>query len=289
MASFKLIADSAFDLTDKQIAESDIEVVPFYISTDNVNYRKDRVDIDLHTLYAFMNNKVYPKTSMPSMQDYLDAFRKWLSAGVDVLCLTITSKFSSSYQSAVAAQSEARAEFPERSIIVVDTRQCTMMYGITLMEAAKLCAGGVSIEQCAALIEAVKNECGTLLTTDSLDFLVHGGRVGKVAAFAGTLFNIKPIIEFSDGELHPLTKVRGRKKSFETIVDLAVKKGLRDNKSFSSCVLHCEHQDEAEECTKMLRDAGIDVDYEPQELGAVISSHIGPTTIAFTYAKKLKI
>jgi DegV family protein with EDD domain len=285
--AYKILVDSACDLTDEQAARHGIGMVYYYVTVDQEHYQKDRVERDLHSLYTMMNNKVYPKTSMPSMQDYMDAFTEWLAKGQDVLCLTLTSKFSSSYQCAVAAQYEVQALFPDRKIFVVDSQQATFMYAITAIEAVKLRDAGVEIDRCVAAIEAVRNEAGALLSVDSLDFLVHGGRVGKVMAIAGGLFNIKPVIGFTDGELFPLAKARGRKKSFEAIVEAAIKNGLAGRKNYSSCVMHCEHDEEALELTQMLRAQGMNVDYDPLPLGSVISSHIGPTTVAYVYATHL--
>ena len=103
---YKIVTDGSCDLSVKRVKELEIKVVPFYVSIDGVNHQKEIVDLNIRDFYQFMidNPKVFPKTSMPSIQDYLDVFTPLLKAGNDIICICITTKFSGSFNSAINAK-----------------------------------------------------------------------------------------------------------------------------------------------------------------------------------------
>ena len=112
-------------------------VVPFYVSTDGINHQKEVVDLDIRDFYQFMidNPKVFPKTSMPSIQDYLDVFGPLAKDGIDIICICITTKFSGSYNSAMNAKNMLTDEFPDVKIEVIDATVNTVLQGMLVEEA----------------------------------------------------------------------------------------------------------------------------------------------------------
>ena len=96
---YKIITDGSCDLSTERAQELDVSVVPFYVSTDGINHQKEIVELGIRDFYQFMidNPKVFPKTSMPSIQDYLDVFGPLAKDGIDIICICITTKFSGSY------------------------------------------------------------------------------------------------------------------------------------------------------------------------------------------------
>ena len=123
---------------------------------------------------------------------------------------------------------------------------------------------------------------------DSLDFLQHGGRIGKTAALAGTILNIKPIITMKEGELFPESKIRGYKKALKTILEMT-KKEIADAKAdYRLCVIRAEKekQEAAMEFVKELQADGYDVENEVWSVGITIGTHTGPTAIGICYMKK---
>ena len=92
----QIISDGSLDLSQELTKEKDIEVVPFYVSFDSETYQKEMVEVGVREFYQEMvdHPTVFPKTSMPSVQDYVDVFTPIVKAGEGVLCICITTKFS---------------------------------------------------------------------------------------------------------------------------------------------------------------------------------------------------
>lgn len=129
MAKFEIMCDSACDLPDELIEAKSIDIIPFYISFDQENYLRERVDITLDEFYEKLYHH-FPKTSLPSVQDYINKFTPYAKEGKSLICLTLTSKFSGSYGSAVNAREIILEEYPDADIHVVDSRLCTVLQGL---------------------------------------------------------------------------------------------------------------------------------------------------------------
>jgi len=222
MNNFKIFSDSASDLPKEWIMKYDVDIVPIYITFDKgITYLRESVDITIDELYDKLSVKgVYPKTSLPSVEDYAGKFRPYLEVGRDCFCVCLSSEFSGSYQSAVTAATMLLEEFPERRIKVVDSRACTYSQGLLIADIGEYRSEGKSIEEVYHLVESYKNDYRFFFTLDTLEYLEKGGRIGKVAALAGSILNIKPVIVFRDGTIFPHSRVRGRKKSIIEAVDL---------------------------------------------------------------------
>ena len=103
---YRIITDSSADLTLEEAKAKDITLVPFYISLDGREYLKESVELKVRELYEKMaqDPSLFPKTSTPSVQDYIDAFLPIVQDEMDIICICISQGFSSSYQSAINAQ-----------------------------------------------------------------------------------------------------------------------------------------------------------------------------------------
>ena len=134
---YKIITDGSCDLSTERAQELDVSVVPFYVSTDGINHQKEIVELGIRDFYQFMidNPKVFPKTSMPSIQDYLDVFGPLAKDGIDIICICITTKFSGSYNSAMNAKNMLTDEFPDVKIEVIDATVNTVLQGMLVEEA----------------------------------------------------------------------------------------------------------------------------------------------------------
>ena len=104
--AFQIISDGSCDLGTERAAEEGVRVVPFYVSFDDKTYQKEIEEVPVREFYQRMvdNADCFPKSSMPSVQDYLDIFEEYASKGKDIFCLCITPKFSGSYNSAMNAK-----------------------------------------------------------------------------------------------------------------------------------------------------------------------------------------
>ena len=286
MPLFSVFSDSACDLSADLITQHNIGIVTFGVTLDGANYFRDGVDMSHAEFFqALLREKYFPKTSTPSIADYTDAFTKTLQEGQDIICLCLSSTFSASYQSAMNAKSMLMEEYPERTIIIIDSELASAVQGRLVLEAARLRDAGMTAHEASLNIEAIRDTAKIYLTADSLEYLQRGGRIGKASAIAGTLLNIKPIILMMRGELYPIAKVRGRKKTIAEILS-KVSEELRGKEDvYNITVVHGMCEAEGAELTEAFRARGFLVPYGLQQAGATIGAHIGPTVIGVGYMK----
>jgi DegV family protein with EDD domain len=289
MPDFKIFSDSSCDLPESWIAERDITLIYYYVTVNGgLEYLREYKEINTRKFYDLLrNDHIMPKTSLPPIQDYLDAFRPALQAGKDVLCICLTSKFSGSFQSAYNAYNILADEFPNRVIKVIDSKKCTIGQGILVLEAGKMRDQGYTLDEIAETLEKMSEGSKVIFTVDSLEYLQRGGRIGKVTAFAGALLNIKPIIIMFDGELNPIAKVRGRQKAMREIVSMTVKEIGDKKDDYYIATLHSDCLDDLKKVDRDLETRlGRGIDYTDMVVGATIGTHIGPTVVGIGYIPK---
>lgn len=219
--SYQIITDSSCDLSLELIKEKHLRVVPFYVSFDEENYFKENEEIQVHEFYQKMidNKDVYPKTSLPSVEDYVEAFTPYVKDGKDIICICITTKFSGSYNSASTAKDIILEDYPETKITVIDATVNTVLQGILVLEAVRMQENGLPYEEVVEGVERIKGTGRIIFTVGSMDYLIHGGRVGKVMKVAVNALKIRPMIILKEGEIFPFGIARSRKKSIQKIID----------------------------------------------------------------------
>ena len=178
--AFHIISDGSCDLPQELAEDKNITVVPFYVSFDDEHYYKENVEIGIRDFYQQMVDKkgVYPKSSMPSAQDYVEAFMPYAREDVPVICICITTKFSGSMQSALSAKEILRETWPEAEITVIDATINTVLQGLYVLEAVKLRDSGMGYRECVARLEEIKSTGRIFFTVGDMEYLKHGGRIG---------------------------------------------------------------------------------------------------------------
>ena len=191
-SNFQIISDGSCDLPPELAEKKHIRVVPFYVSFDNKNYQKEIEEIGIREFYQKMvdNPGVYPKSSLPSIQDYYDAFETYAREKVPVFCICITTKFSGSMQSALSAKELILEDYPEAVITVMDATVNTVLQGLLVLEAAAMQESGAGYEETIARIKEIRSSGRIFFTVGNMEYLKAGGRIGKVAGAAGALLGI---------------------------------------------------------------------------------------------------
>lgn len=293
---FHIITDSSCDLPLELLDERNITMVPFYVSFDDVHYEKEAVEISVRDFYQRMvdNPNVYPKSSLPSVQDYIDVFRTYAESGVPVICICITTKFSGSYQSAMNAKEMILEEYPDARITVIDSMVNTVLQGIFVIQAAVLRDSGADYEAAAARLEEIKGTGRIFFTVGNIEYLKHGGRIGKVAGVAGSVLGIRPVITLKQGEIFPSGIGRSRKGTTGKCIDLLLNYLKEQNSGFErfSIVVGFGYDyDEAvafkDKAVEILHDNGYAIDDIPIfQIGAAIGVHTGPYPLGFGIMEK---
>lgn len=294
--NYQIITDGSCDLPSELVKEKKLLVVPFYVSFDDQNYKKEIVEIGIRDFYEEMvtHPDVYPKSSMPSVQDYADVFMPLAKEGTPIICICITTKFSGSMQSALGAKELVLESCPHAKITVIDATVNTVLQGQFVLEAARMQAAGWEYNAVIERLEAIKSTGRIFFTVGNMEYLKHGGRIGKLSGLAGSILGIKPLITLKEGEIFPSGITRSRKKSMEKVIDLLLeylKETGKDIHSYSLAIGFGYDKKEAEDFRtyslstineKIKSISPLTAEDMPiYQIGATISVHTGPYPLGF--------
>jgi DegV family protein with EDD domain len=270
-----IVLDSTADLPDAADRFPNWRVVPLYVNFGDESLR-DGVDIDAAEFYERLrDSSVFPTTSQPTPGDFLTCYRD-LGAYERIFSLHVSAKVSGTFASAEAAANQLGDE----RVRAIDTETASASIAMLALAIQRRLDRGTSDEEVDALVERYRRERGLLFTVDTLEFLARGGRIGKAAAFAGTLLHVKPILSIEDGEVEPIKRVRGERKAFAELAE-ALETETRDESAYRLAVAHAAAPERAAELEALVRERRPHAELElVVALGAVIGAHAGPGTLA---------
>ncbi len=234
---------------------------------------------DGHDFYEALRRGAEVKTSMISPAAAREAIEPALAAGDDVLFLGISGGVSGTCWGVGLVAQELAAEYPGRRVQVLDTRGASLGEGLVVLEVAQLAQQGADMDAIVARAETLCGKMRQHFMVDDLKFLRRGGRLSGAAALAGTLLQIKPILQGDEnGKIVVRTKERGRKKAMDTLI--ALYNELVEDKSAPVGISHAAAPAEALHLTTRLRQSGctgpiLSVCHEP-----VTGAHVGPGMLA---------
>jgi DegV family protein with EDD domain len=271
-----IVLDSTADFPEAQQRFPNMRIVPLYVNFGAESFR-DGVDIGAHDFYERLRAApALPTTSQPTPQDFLDVFEE-LGAYQRVYALQLSAKLSGTYQSSVTAAAEAGGG----RVCVVDTETASLAMGLLALAIQRRLARGTTGEEIEALIERFKDRNGVVFTVSTLEYLQKGGRIGRAAALAGAILNVKPILSVDDGLVHPIGKVRGRQKALEEFARVFTS-STEDVPGLRVAIAHADAPEWVEVLTDLVAKARPRAEVELIEnLGAVVGTHAGPGAVGF--------
>lgn len=276
----RIIVDSTADLVP-EIKER-VNIVPLTVHFGDEEYI-DGVTIDHETFYnRLIESDVLPTTSQATPDAFMKEFDKIKEAGEEAVVITLASKFSGTYQSAMIAASEYE------NIYVVDSTSAAMGSGILAEHAFKLLDEGKKAAEIALILEEEKKKIVVVALVDTLEYLKKGGRISKAVAFAGGVLNIKPVLSVIDGEINMLGKARGSKMGNNLLVQEIDKAGGID---FTKPVLLGYSGISDALLLKYIEDSrhiweGNLNEVRYTSVGSVIGTHAGPGAVVVAFFKK---
>ena len=293
---YQVISDSSCDLEADLKEKYNIEVVPFFVSFEEEKYYKEIEEIAIRDVYEKMvsNPKKYPKTSLPSVQNYVDAFMPHIRAGRGVICVCITTSLSGSYNSAVNARDIICEDYPDAKIAVINSYGATVYQRLYVIEAAKMQQQGYSYEENVKILQGqMRDTARIFFTVGDLDYLQHGGRIGKLAGLAGSVLNLKPLITLEGGSIDSSGIARSRKKSMAKTIEL-LKSYFKENKEnpvdYEYAVGYGYDMQEGIQYKKQvdeaLKEMGVEKGADLVQIGATICVHTGPYAIGVGLVKR---
>ena len=270
-----IVLDSTADFPDAQIRFPNMRVVPLYVRFGEESFR-DYVELDAQGFYERLKGAPeLPTTSQPTPQDFVSTYHA-LSRFERIYSLHISAKLSGTFQSA----SLAAADEGDR-IRLIDTDSVSVGIGMLALAVQDLLASGTTDEEIEALAGRYRAGAGLLFTVDTLEFLAKGGRIGRARALAGSLLNVKPILTIAEGEVVPLTRVRGRQKALDEFRK-RFEEATEDGPGLSVGIAHAEAAETVEQLREIVLASRPQAEIKlVSSLGAVVGTHAGPGTVGF--------
>ena len=285
MRDYVIMTDSCCDLTDQMARDLELEVLPLTMHMDGQDYPNDLAGtaISNQEFYKRIRAGKLATTSAVNVGQFQDAMRRVLESGRDIVCVCFSSALSTTYQSAVIAAEDLRAEFPEAEIHVVDSLSASLGQGLLLYLAVEQKRKGLTAAELAKWVEDNRLTVCHWFTVDDLNFLKRGGRVSATTALLGTMLSIKPIMHTSDeGKLVPVSKARGRKAAIAALLDKIEALGIHPEKQ-TMFICHADCEEDAKAVAQTIQDRFGTPTVHINYIGPVIGSHTGPHTMGIFF------
>ena len=282
--AYKIATDSGCDVFPSVLEEWGVVSADLTFRFDGDEKEYTNREMNSSEFYARMKAGGISKTSAVNLDAFLAMFRPVLEAGQDLLYIGFDSGISSTSQTGIMAARELQEEFPERTIIAIDTLCASGGQGLVVWEAVQKQREGVGIEENAAFIRDLCPKICQWFTVDDLMYLKRGGRVSAAAAFAGNLLNIRPILHVDDeGKLINMAKARGRKASITALFREYMKRTSDPVKGTPYFINQGDCLKDAELLESMIAEkTGRKAEFI-MDIGPVIGSHTGPGILALFF------
>ncbi|MGD9116989.1 MAG: DegV family protein [Dehalococcoidia bacterium] len=213
-----VITDSIACLTKELVAQYGIRIVPIILYFEDRAY-KDWVDITPDEAYEiFLKDPDAFKTSGSSPQEWMDACRAASRETDSIICITLSSKLSSAYNGALDIKKRLESEVPALSVAVVDSNTVTATEGFVVLAAARAAAEGKSLAEVIKAAEEMKKKVGLIAFLDTIRHVYRTGRIPKIAALAGSVLNIRPVLAVSGGVVRFIGVVRSRERGIRRLI-----------------------------------------------------------------------
>lgn len=283
MAQIKITGDSTIDLSPELLAKYQVETVPLYINMGDKSFQ-DGVSVAPEDIYAyFAQTKTVPKTAAPSVQDYIDFFKKQRESHDAVIHFNISAEFSSAYQNACIAAQEVGNVYP------IDSRNLSTGTALLVLDACDMAAAGKSAEE---IVEAVKEETDRVEASfiiNTLTYLHKGGRCSGVAALGANVLKLRPCILVENGKMVVGKKYRG-------VYNKCMASYIRDKLSGRDDILTNRIFITHTKCDKDCIDAAYRAVRESMQFdeilettaGCTITNHCGEGTLGVLFVRRKK-
>lgn len=283
MKPYIISTDCMADLPTDFIEQHQLTVHPLYFQISNQTYCATDGTLSEKEFYEKMRNGEMP-TTMASNPEYIEqSFSENLEKGYDILHISFSSGLSSSYNNTAVTAQAMREQYPDHTILVIDSLCASLGQGLLVYYACKKKEEGATLEELAEYLEALKLHICHQFTVDDLFHLHRGGRVSRATAIIGTIANIKPVLHVdNEGKLINISKIRGRKRSLTTLVD-NMEKAMA---GFENPIVFISHGDCLEDALFVKQQIeerfGIH-EFLINYVGPTIGAHSGPGTVALFF------
>ena len=271
-----IVLDSTSDYPEAPSRFPNMRFVPLYVRFGDETY-KDYVELGPKEFYEKLETSpVMPATAQPTPQDFVSTYQE-LEGYERIYSLHVSSKVSGTFQSAQLAAEEIGGD----KVRVVDSLTASLAIAMLSHAIQRRLARGTTDEEIDALVARFHRDCDVVFTVETLEFLQRGGRIGKAAAIAGSLLNVRPILGVEDGAVIPVAKVRGREKALAEFERRFVAK-TTDGPGLRAAIAHANAAEWVGTLSELVWRVRPHAEIEfTSTLGAVVGTHAGPGAVGF--------
>jgi DegV family protein with EDD domain len=272
-ANTAIVVDSTADFPDAPRRFPNWRIVPLYVRFGEDSFR-DYVELGPEEFYARLRgSRVMPTTSQPTPGDFQGVYEE-LSTYERIYSLHIAGALSGTVESARAASREVGDR-----VRVVDTETASAAVAMLGLAIQRRLERGTRDDEVEALVERHRRDSRLIFTLDTLDYLARGGRIGRAAAWAGQLLNVKPILTIRGGEVLPVKRVRGNRRAFQEFI-AAFESDSEERPNLRVAIAHADAPDRVEALRELVRRTRLEAQLElVTTLGPVVGTHAGPGTV----------
>lgn len=278
-----LICDADGELWFTRQEELGVDYIKMpYSYNDEEFYYDLGKNTDFRKFYDAVREGIIPKTMALNPDEYVEILEPYFAKGEDVLYVSFSHAMSGTFGHLETALKRLHETYPERKCTVFDTKSISLGAGIQMEYAAELKNKGATDEEIIEALKTFTNRVTVYFVVDDLMHLKRGGRLSGVAAFAGTLLQLKPVLTVDNrGSLAVWKKISGKKAALRTIASNVVQE--LTGTEFSVYVLDADCPEEGDRLAEMIKESRPEAKIVRQTIGPVIGAHCGPGTIGVIF------
>lgn len=285
MAAYQIFTDATADMPKHCTAGlPPVVTIPMQVEVDGQEFvYGPGGDLSVNMFYQMQRDGKFAYTTQISPSVYFEYFTPYLRQGIDILYLCFSSGMSGTFQSANLCMEELKQEYPERTILCIDTLCASVGEGFLVWEAARKQAEGASLKELAAWVSEHRLQVCHWFTVDTFEHLRHGGRVSSAAAVMGTALKIKPLLYVDEqGCLQVKEKLRGRKKAITAQLSHMEQEWMPElgRRVF---IGHGDDLPAAQQLREAVVDRFPEAETSIADIGPIIGAHTGPGMLALIY------
>jgi len=273
-----IVTDSSAYIPDAALEGLNVSVIPLWLLWDNERLQ-DGVDIDPPAFYRRLRaSKTLPSSSQPSPKEFEEFFREVAKEADAIVSVLASSKLSGTVASAEAAQ----AELTDLPVRVVDSLSSSMGQGFIVLAAARAAAAGKTLDEVVAAAEAMRERMHFLFVVDTLEYLHRGGRIGGAKRLLGTALSIKPLLQFRDGQIEPLSQARTKPRAITRLLEV-IEERLGGKAMAAACVVDIDAPDDGYAVAELLRARFAPPTLYRSTVSPVVGTHVGPGALGVAF------
>lgn len=278
-----LIIDADGELWFKRQEELGVDYIKMPFSYGGKEYYYDLgKETDFRAFYDAVRKGDVPKTMALNPEEYIDIIEPYFARGEDVLYVSFSHAMSGTFDHLETALKTLSEKYPQRTCRVFDTKGISLVAGLQMEYAAELKNGGASDEEIIEKLTALRDRVAVYFVVDDLMHLKRGGRLSGIAAFAGTLLSLKPILTHdARGGLKVYEKIAGKRKALRKMADKVIAE--LTGTEFPVYIIDADCPEEGDSLRDMILEKRPEAKIVRQIVGPVIGAHCGPGTVGVIF------